>query len=52
VQVQFYGNYSVQVDGTLQALGVSNNPIVFTSGKAVPTRGDWTGLVFNAGSTK
>ena len=51
VTVQFYGNYSVQVDGTLQALGQSNSPIVFTSGKGVPARGDWTGLVFNAGST-
>jgi parallel beta-helix repeat protein len=51
VQVVFEGNYALQVDGTLQVLGSSNQPVVFTSGKSVPQRGDWTGLVFTGLST-
>jgi parallel beta-helix repeat protein len=51
VQVLAYGNFLAQVDGTLQALGQSTNPVVFSSGKAAPSRGDWGGLQFNPGSS-
>lgn len=51
VQVMFYGNYSLQVDGCLRALGSSNQPVTFSSGKTVPQQGDWQGLVFTAGSS-
>jgi parallel beta-helix repeat protein len=51
VQVQFFGNYALQVDGTLQAVGTSNQPVTFTSGKSFPQRGDWQGLVFTASSS-
>jgi parallel beta-helix repeat protein len=51
VQVNVFGNYMLQVDGTLQALGTSNQPVTFTSWKSFPQRGDWQGLVFTAGSS-
>jgi parallel beta-helix repeat protein len=51
VQVLFYGNYAFQVDGTLQVLGSSNQPVTFTSAKSAPQRGDWPGLVFTANSS-
>lgn len=47
----------VEKGGQLYANGTSSNPIVFTSGKATPDRGDWGGIIIcgkapiNVGST-
>ena len=38
------------VDGTLTVQGTSGNQVVFTSGKAVPARGDWEGILLRAGT--
>jgi hypothetical protein len=45
VKVLFAGNYTFEVDGTLQALGTLAAPILFTG-----TDGGWQGLFFNAAS--
>src|SRR5207249_3092959 len=44
VRVEFYGNLGLRVDGSLQALGTSNQPISFTSGDSFPLPGDWQGI--------
>ena len=41
VTVKFDGLYSLIVNGTLNATGTSNLPIVFTSNKTTPAKGDW-----------
>ncbi|MCX6875118.1 MAG: right-handed parallel beta-helix repeat-containing protein [Verrucomicrobia bacterium] len=47
-RVEFEGYFKLQIDGTLVAEGTPGNPIVFTSSKATPTRGDWQGLKFRS----
>ena len=42
--------YKVQVYGTLLAEGTELDPILFTSDKASPVRGDWDGIYFYEGS--
>ncbi|HWX19122.1 MAG TPA: right-handed parallel beta-helix repeat-containing protein [Candidatus Binatia bacterium] len=51
VNVIFYDNYPLRVDGSLQALGQPTNRIVFTSGRPFPQVSDWPGLVFDPAST-
>jgi len=48
VRVIFTGKYYLQVEGTLIARGTTGNKIVFTSGKAKPAPGDWSGIVFKS----
>ena len=48
--MQFYGNFQLQVDGALQAVGQGTNRVIFTSGKAFPHAGDWPGVRFAAAS--
>jgi parallel beta-helix repeat protein len=44
VAVRFDGNYSMDFYGNVETLGTDANPIVFTSNKATPARGDWAGI--------
>lgn len=45
VDVQFNGNYFIQVEGTLNAIGAENNPIAFYS---VNPSVAWGGIVFTS----
>jgi hypothetical protein len=36
---------------TLDAIGTASDPIVLTSSKSVPAKGDWAGLTFRTGAT-
>ncbi|KPL06036.1 hypothetical protein AMJ86_10055 [bacterium SM23_57] len=47
VEIQFSGLYWLKVEGELQAVGNTSNPIVFTSNKSNPTFGDWRNVIFN-----
>jgi parallel beta-helix repeat protein len=51
VQVLVDGANTVQVDGAIQALGQPAGRVVFTSGRLIPHKSDWTGLVFTPAST-
>ncbi len=42
---------SIEVDGTLTALGAAGQPITMTARSAAPVPGFWEGLYFNGGST-
>jgi len=44
------GNTGLYVQGTLDAQGSENAPIVFRSTSGNPSRGDWTGLFFDGAS--
>jgi parallel beta-helix repeat protein len=44
VEVRVDGNYSINFYGNVQTLGTFANPIVFTSNKTTPARGDWAGI--------
>jgi parallel beta-helix repeat protein len=46
VQIKAFGNYQLNVVGTLQALGQPTNQIVFSSGQPLPIAGDWQGIKF------
>lgn len=46
VTVKFNGNASLVVEGSLLAVGNSNNRITFTSNELSPTRGQWDGIKF------
>ncbi len=46
VQVKFDGEYSIQVDGILNAQGTAGNMISFTSNKAIPSSQDWGNIHF------
>jgi hypothetical protein len=46
VVVKFNTGRFLQVNGTLVARGTAGQPIVFTSNKANPQPGDWSGIVF------
>ncbi len=48
VRVEFSGEYSLIIDGTLLAQGTSIDPVVFTSGRASPTAFDWLGITVNS----
>jgi parallel beta-helix repeat protein len=41
VTVKFDGLYSLIVNGTLIAIGTTNQPILFTSNQSIPAKGDW-----------
>src|SRR5690606_15860629 len=41
------GNAPNNLVGILDAVGTASDPIVFTSGEAVPAPGDWTGIWLN-----
>jgi hypothetical protein len=49
VQLKMLGN-RIWVDGTLQARGTADEPVVFTSQKNEPKPGDWRGLYFGPGA--
>jgi hypothetical protein len=42
--ISFPASYSISVNGTLQVLGTAIEPVVFTSGRASPQAGDWSGI--------
>ena len=46
VIIKFDGHYSLQIDGTIQAIGDSANNIIFTSNQTNPEPGDWNSLYF------
>src|SRR6266545_10997 len=50
VTVKVLGNWRLDVFGSLAVGGTTNSPVTFTSGQAVPTRGNWLGVRFNDGS--
>ena len=47
VQVRFGGYFSLNVEGSLSAIGEENNTITFTSNKDQPKAGDWITIKFN-----
>jgi hypothetical protein len=51
VEVRFGPACGLVVRGTLSASGTVSQPITFTSGDANPAPGDWSGLLFEAGSS-
>ena len=51
VEVIFLGNYRLNVEGELRALGTLSQAVVFTSGRPLPAKSDWPGLNFTAAST-
>lgn len=51
VQITFYVTNGLIVNGGLTALGHPTNPVVFTSGRAVPDAGSWGGIRFNPSSS-
>ena len=51
VQVKFNANYIIQIGsgsskGALYAVGTAGSPIIFTSNKPSPARGDWDSIKF------
>ncbi|MBC7861685.1 MAG: right-handed parallel beta-helix repeat-containing protein [Bacteroidia bacterium] len=50
VVVKFDSNKSIQFFGALRAIGTQNQKIIFTSGAAVPSPGDWGYILFNSNS--
>ncbi len=50
VQVRFDGNYELVIEGALNARGTPAEPIIFTSDKATPARGDWQQIYFTDSS--
>jgi hypothetical protein len=44
VTLRFSGEYYLRVEGVLVAVGTEEKPIIFTSHKINPGRGDWIGL--------
>jgi parallel beta-helix repeat protein len=46
-EVKFDGNFSLTVNGTLNAVGTAANMIKFTSNKISPSPGDWNRLQLN-----
>ena len=47
VIVKFDSDFSLIINGTLNAQGTSASPITFTSNAASPAPGDWKGIYFN-----
>ncbi|WP_444944680.1 right-handed parallel beta-helix repeat-containing protein [Microbulbifer sp. ZKSA006] len=50
-RIEIAGDFSLEVYGTLDAQGTSDNPIVFTSDESEPSVGDWYGIVAQSGGT-
>jgi hypothetical protein len=48
VEVRFDGDYYLQVNGILYAVGNPDNRILFTSNKPSPSSGDWKEIKFNS----
>jgi hypothetical protein len=51
VTVKFDSDKSLQIDGTLIAIGTSDNRITFTSNEPTPAPGDWGYILFSDAST-
>lgn len=51
VEVKFGGNFSLIVEGSLNAVGEENNPIEFTSSKNEPAAGDWPTMEFKSATS-
>jgi parallel beta-helix repeat protein len=51
VEVRFDGNYSLSVDGTLDAIGSNANMIAFTSNSLTPAWNDWLAIFVNSTGT-
>ncbi|MDP8229239.1 MAG: right-handed parallel beta-helix repeat-containing protein [Candidatus Electryoneaceae bacterium] len=49
VEVRIEGMYRFRVRGTILSHGTANNPVRFVSASQNPQRGDWFGLIFEAG---
>lgn len=47
VEVRFGGNFSIKIQGILNANGTTDKPIKFTSNKEEPHPGDWGSIIFN-----
>ncbi len=47
VEVKFGGDFSLNVEGSLSAIGEENNTITFTSNKDQPGTGDWYTIKFD-----
>ncbi len=46
----FDGFFRIEVDGTLNAIGIAMNRITMISNSITPAPGDWDGIQFNSGS--
>ena len=51
VTVKFNDDLYIKVEGTLIAVGDSNNRIIFTSNNSDPNAGDWKWMLFDNTST-
>lgn len=47
VEVKFDGNYTIQIDGRINATGTVDNKIIFTSNNELPKKGDWNKVFFS-----
>ena len=50
VRVQFADSFSLIVEGSLNATGTDDNPIIFTSSRASPSAGAWDTIKFKGGT--
>lgn len=50
VEVRFGGNFTLYVQGTLNAIGTADRPLTFTSNSQTPQRGDWESIAFQNNS--
>lgn len=50
VSVLSEGNIGLYVRGTLSAGGTSDSPVIFSSRKAEPSKGDWNGIYLGPGA--
>jgi len=44
VEILVKGNFAFKVEGQLEAVGMEDSYITFTSGQSMPDRGDWKGV--------
>lgn len=51
VNVKFAATRSIQIDGTLRAIGTASQPITFTSNATNPQPGDWGYILINNSSS-
>ena len=51
VEVRFNGSYSLNVQGTLRAVGNESDKVLFTSNSSTPSTSDWNGIRIDMSST-
>ena len=52
VEVKYGGNFQIDVQGNLSAIGTNSKSISFTSNKVTPETGDWNTIKFSGGNNE